>query len=211
LSDFGLQDTTSFEHVVTEEPFYLAVSYLTLWNHAGLHCDAPSHIIKGATPTDRFPLEKFLGPARVLDFRFKPKNEPLLRADFEDKRIESDSIVIAFVGYTPPTDPDDLPSYAYLSGDAAEYLAGIPIKAFATDMPGVCGFRRVYELLEEGITGSENVLPEHYAFLSRDIPVIEGVVNLESLVSEENIVFVGFPLKIRDGNAGPIRAAALVY
>jgi kynurenine formamidase len=36
-------------------------------------------------------------------------------------------------------------------------------------------------------------------------------VNLESLVGEEEIVFVGFPLKFEDGDGGPMRAAALVY
>ena len=35
------------------------------------------------------------------------------------------AFVIAFVGYTPPV-PDSLPSYAYLSGDAAEWLAKLP-------------------------------------------------------------------------------------
>lgn len=211
LSDFGLKDTTSFEHVITEEPFYLALSYLTLWNHGGPHLDAPNHIIKAATATDQLPLEKFFGRARVLDFRSKPKDDPLLRSDFENREIQPGDIVIAFVGYTPPTNPDELPSYAYLSGEAAEYLANIPIKAFTSDMPGLCSLRRLYELLEEGVTGSQNVLPEHYAFLSRDIPAIEGLVNLESLVDKENVFFVGFPLKIKNGNGAPMRAAALVY
>jgi len=54
-------------------------------------------------------------------------------------------------------------------------------------------------------------LHKHIAFLSGEIPNIEGLVNLERLAGEEEIVFVGFPLKIRDGNGAPMRAAALVY
>jgi len=211
LADFGYPERTTFEHKITEEPFYAADSFLTLFNHVGPHHDAPSHIIRGAASTDQFPLEKFFGRARLFDFRSKPKDQPLTRADFEGTGIQPGEVVIVLVGYTPPTDPDELPSYAYLSGEAAEYLAGIPVKAFTSDMPSLGSIRRYLRLIEEGAQGSENFFPEHYAFLSREIPNIEGLVNLESLVGEENIVFVGFPLKIKDGNAGPLRAAALVY
>ncbi len=52
----------------------------------------------------------------------------------------------------------------------------------------------------------------HHAFLPRGIPVIEGLlVNLDALLGESNPVFVGFPLKVPDGDGSPIRAAALVY
>ena len=98
-----------------------------------------------------------------------------------------------------------------MSGEAAEYLAEIPVKAFASDMPSLGNIAGYFALIEEGKTGSENIVPEHYAFASRDVPSIEGLVNLESLVGEEEIVFVGFPLKFEDGDGGPMRAAALVY
>ncbi len=78
-------------------------------------------------------------------------------------------------------------------------------------MPSLGSVKRYFQLIEEGLTGSENICPEHYAFLSRDIPNIEGLANLESLVGAEEIVFIGFPLKIKDGNGAPLRAAALLY
>jgi kynurenine formamidase len=212
LEAFQLRDSTNIEPIITEEPFYVAMSYITLWNHVGTHSDPPNHVIKGANSIDQIPLEKFYGQAKVLDFRAKRKDEPLLRSDFENKGIEPGDVVIAFVGYTPPTNPDELPSYAYLSGEAAEYLATIPVKAFATDMPALMGFKAFFQLFQqEGLRGSEDFLPEHYAFLSRGIPAIEGLVNLERIVEEDNIIFAGFPLKIKDGNGGPLRAAALVY
>lgn len=212
LADFGYRERTAWENKLTDDgKLYIEDSYLTLFNHVGPHHDAPSHMIRGGTTTDQFPLDKFFGHARVFDFRTKPKDQPLTRADFEGRSIQPGEIVIAFVGYQPPTDPNDLPSYAYLSGEAAEYLAGLPIKAFASDMPSLGSIRGYYRLLEQGVSGMANFAPEHIAFLSRDIPNIEGLTNLESLVGEEHVVFVGFPLKIKDGNAGPIRPAALVY
>lgn len=116
----------------------------------------------------------------------------------EQLLIQRDDIVIAFVGYTPPATAEQLPSYAFLSGSAAEYLATLPIKAFATDMPSLGGIRQYIELSAQGVQGSDNFLPEHFAFLSREIPVFEGLVNLEAIVNEPNLVFSAFPLKVKD-------------
>ena len=211
LEAFGVPPTTTFELDVWEEPFYVASAFITLYNHMGPHLDPPNHLIKGAKSADQIPLDRFFGPAKFFDFHSKAKDEPLLPSDFENQGIEPGDIVIVFVDYDAPTVAGEFPSYAYLSGEAAEYLAGIPIKTFASNMPSLGSVKRYFQLIEEGLTGSENICPEHYAFLSRDIPNIEGLANLESLVGAEEIVFIGFPLKIKDGNGAPLRAAALVY
>ena len=208
---FGYKSPTKFERRVNEGNVYLADSYLELYDHMGVHHDPPNHIIKGGMSTDQFTLDRFFGKAKVLDFRDKPKDEPLMKSDFENRGIITDDIVIAFVGYEPPTGEEEMPSYAYLSGEAAEYLASIPIKAFATDMPSTGSFLQYIKNSQAGIKGSENYLPEHYNLLSKNIVNIEGLVNLESIVNEENVVFIGFPLKIENGTGAPIRAAALIY
>jgi kynurenine formamidase len=211
VASFGIAPRTTFDLNIIEEPFYAGEAVYCLANHVGPHYDPPSHVIKGAKSSDQAPLDRFYGKAKLFDFRSKPKDEPLLRADFENRGIEPGDIVLVAVGYQAPTSPEELPSYAYLSAEAAEYLARIPIKAFASDMPSLGSMKGYMKLMEQGLTGSENILPEHISFLSREIPNIEGLVNLESLVGEEQIVFAGFPLKIRDGNGAPMRAAALVY
>jgi kynurenine formamidase len=211
VATFGIPPRTRFEVKVVEEPFYAGEAVYSLSNHVGPHYDPPSHVIKGGKTSDQAPLDRFYGKAKLLDFRSKPKDEPLVRSDFENRGIEAGDIVLVLVGYQAPSSPDELPSYAYLSSEAAEYLAGIPIKAFASDMPSLGSMKGYLKLMEQGLKGSESILPEHIALLSRDIPNIEGLVNLESLAGEEEIVFVGFPLKIQDGNGAPMRAAALVY
>ncbi len=211
LEAFGIPLTTTFEPKITEEPFYAANALITLFNHVGPHHDPPNHLIKGGKSSDQIPLDRFYGPARFFDFRSTAKDEPLLPSDFENRGIEPGDIVIVFVDYEAPTAPGELPSYAYLSGEAAEYLATIPIKAFASNMPSLGNVKRYFELIEGGASDSQSLFPEHYAFLSRDIPNIEGLANLEELVGAEEIVFVGFPLKIKDGNGAPLRPAALLY
>ena len=208
---FGLRERTTFEHQIVEDQHYVTMSYVTLNTHTGPHHDPPGHVIKGAAFSDEIPLDRFFGEARVLDFRHKERDKPLLEADFSDKGIEAGDIVIAVVGYRPPESPDEYPSYPFLSGEAAEYLATLPVKAFATDMCCLMGWDDLEQRLAAGVKGSENTLPEHYAFMSRAIPAIEGLVNVERLIGEENVIFVGFPLKLKGATGGLMRAAALLY
>jgi kynurenine formamidase len=39
---------------------------------------------------------------------------------------------------------------------------------------------------------------------------VEGLVNLDQVVGKGRFKFIGFPLKIRGGTAGPIRAVAML-
>jgi arylformamidase len=210
LAAFGFSDTTEFRHQILENPLYIMNSYITLFDHAGAHADAPMHVIKGGKSIDQLPLERFFGAARVLDFRCRSRDSALLAEDFASAGITPGEIVIIAVGYEPPTGPNELPSYAYLSGEAAEFLATIPVRAVATDMPSLGSFRRYPELMAED-PSPEHVVPEHMAFLSREIPIIESLVRLEQIIGESKVVFAGFPLKVQGAGGGQIRAAALVY
>ncbi len=211
LSDFGFSDTTEFRIVTTDQPTYVSNSYWTLFNHGGVHVDAPNHLERGAGGIDASPLESFVGPIRVLDFRSRLRDEPIALAEIETHEIRPGDVVIVLTGYDPPTGLDELPSYGFLSPEAAQHLAGIPIRAFGTDGLSVDSFRRIYDLMGQGVTGYESILPVHFAFLPQGIPVIEGLVNVESLLDEQNAIFVGLPLKVKDGDASPIRATAFIY
>jgi len=211
IREFGFPLRHKLESIIKREPFYIADSIYTMHNHLAPHYDPPTHLIEDAKSGDQVPLDKFYGKARLFDFRSKPRDQPLLAADFKNQPIEADEIVIVFVGYTPPADPEELPSYPYLSKEAAEYLLGKSIKAVATDMPSLGSVRGYLRLIEEGKEGAENIFPEHYVLLSNEIPVIEVLTNLERLVGENDIVFVGFPLKFEDSNGSPLRPAALLY
>jgi arylformamidase len=207
---FGLATPTSFEHHFQNQPFYFGMSTITLHDHVGPHVDAPIHMIEGGKTIEDMPLDSLIGPAHVLDFRSKIDDEPLLPADFEGTGIKPGEIVIAVVGYRPPSSPEEVPSYPYLSGEAAEYLASIPVRAFASDMPSTGSMQRYGVLMGED-PRTEYIFPEHLAFLKREIPLIEGLVNVEQLIGKDFIVFVGFPLKLEGAGGGLMRAAALIY
>ena len=207
---FGMPAETTFDHHFQSDPFFLETSTITLLDHVGPHVDAPAHMIKGGKTVEELPLDQLIGRARILDFHEKVPDEPLLPSDFEGLDIGSNEIVIVYVGYEPPSSPQGIPSYPYLSGEAAEYLASIPIRAFASDMPSTGSFSRYGNLIAEDPT-SEHVFPEHIAFLQQGIPLIEGLVNVEELIGKKHVVFIGFPLKLEGASGGLMRAAALVY
>jgi kynurenine formamidase len=87
------------------------------------------------------------------------------------------------------------------------------VKAYAVDTPSSDDLVRMFDLMGEGVVEARELLPVHHALLGAGIPVIEGLVNTGALLSEEDVVFVGFPLKMRQpgGDAGQMRAVALAY
>jgi arylformamidase len=200
-----------FEDLIEDEPGgYSAMTVITVLNHLGSHHDAPRHVDRAWPSTDEIPLSRFYGRAKLVDLRTKQRNEPLLAADFEGAHIEPGDIVLAYVGYTPPDRPDELPTYPYLSGDAARYLASMKIKAFGTDMPGLMSIANLAALYPSE-PAPEDLFPEHTILLSQNIVVFEGLANLEMIIGEDRVVFAGFPIKVKDGNGAPIRAVALIY
>ena len=159
LREFGFPLRHKFEQIIQREPFYIADSIYTMHNHLAPHYDPPTHLIEDGKSGDEVPLDSFYGRAKLFDFRTKPRDEPLLPSDFASPTIEPGDIVIAFVGYKPPADPEDLPSYPYMSAEAAKYLVGKSVKAVATDMPSLGSIRRYIKLVEEGQTGQRTFSP----------------------------------------------------
>ncbi len=208
----GFVDSTEFEIIVKQKPLYVSNSYWTLMNHAGPHVDAPNHVIKGSNGVDQYELLSLFGPIKLLDFRNRSANEAVELSDITSLDFQVGDIVILLSGYVHPTESDEeTPVYSYLSDKAAEYLASIPIKCFITDGLSVDSFVEVGKRLSNGAMGLKEVGPVHYYFLSNNIPVIEQIVNAETLLFKKNTYFVGFPLKVKDGDGSPLRAAAFVY
>jgi kynurenine formamidase len=69
------------------------------------------------------------------------------------------------------------------------------------------------DLFGQSITDLEVFGTVHYAFLSKEIPILEGLQNLDAIAKYDEVVFAGFPLKTSGeaGDAAPMRAVALIY
>ena len=79
------------------------------------------------------------------------------------------------------------------------------IRALATDLPSIVRFDDVEARLARGLP-PEEVWAEHLPLFQAGIPVIAGLVNIDAIVKEPNVVFVGFPLALAVGDGSPVRA-----
>ena len=209
LAAFGLDRPNSFE--VVEWSFGEVEgsnAFYTLANHGGPHLDAPNHMGLGPG-LDAYPIESFSGPLKVVDVRDLPPGRTVPREAFTEASIDAGDIVAIYTGYTPPTTDEELPVTIALSRDAAEYLAEIPVRAFATDAWSVANLQDQTPV--ESDNAVAQVVPIHHSFLSRGIPIYEQLFNLDKTLDKGRMYFVGVPLNIRDGDGMVVRPVVLVY
>jgi kynurenine formamidase len=179
---------------------------LSLSDHSTTHVDAPVHFDPrpGAQSIDQMPLERFYTEAICLDLSHVPLKHAITVEEMEDalarsgQEIRRGDTVLLWMAVN-------------------ERLLGTP--RYAHDFPGLA-LESVHWLADRGIGmfGVEAVSPApegelnfqaHMACAERGITHIECLANLHRLVGRGRFRFIGFPLRIRDGTASPIRAVAV--
>jgi kynurenine formamidase len=156
------------------------MNFIEAESHIGTHIEGPSHLRDNLKPLAEIPLEKFMGEAIVLKFE---ANTPI-KPEHLKKVKEGDIVLIWSAGG------------AYITPEAADFLVKRRIK-----MLGVQGVRP-----ED--PKAENRLVTHTLLLENDIPIIEGLINLDK-IEHERVFFFGLPLKIAYLDSSWIRAIAL--
>jgi kynurenine formamidase len=210
LNFLGTEGRVRSTPVLPPDPaFAWGMRTIEILSHTGAHLDAPARLLRGGEPPGRIDLNDLYGPVRLIDLRWHNRHTPIQISDLELKPIAEGEVVILFVGYEPP-EVNEWAKYAPLSAQAAEYLAAKKIRALATDLPSIVRFEDVEARLTRGLP-PEEVWAEHLPLFQAGIPVIAGLVNLDAIVKEPKVAFVGFPLALAVGDGSPIRAAALVF
>jgi len=209
LQDMGFDGLNSFDVVHWEYgPVSGSNAYYTLFNHGGPHVDAPSHV--GVGPgLDAYSVESFVGPLKAFDVSHLDSGRNVTVDMMRDLPITAGDIAIMYTGYATPTNDSDVPETIALSYEAAEYLANLPIRAFGTDAFSVASITDQSPVAADDPVAQ--TVPAHYALLTRGIPVYEQLVNVDALLDKENMLFVGAPLNIKDGDGMVVRPIVLVY
>jgi len=204
---------------VTPEGFYYAANNVFTAEHGGTHLDAPVHFARGAQTVDRIPLDRFLGPAIVVDVTAQAERDrdyqvgvdDLLRAERELGPIPPDGILLIRTGFSRRW--PDAASYLgtaergaaavrnlHFPGvhpDAARWLvANRPVKAVGIDTASID-------------YGQSTLYETHRALFERSVPVFENLTALERLPPRGAHV-VALPMKIGGGSGAPLRAVAIV-
>jgi arylformamidase len=170
----------------------LALSSYSLGAHTGTHIDAPLHFIKGGTPVDKVPLERLVGPARVIDC--SPEAMAIDAAELNKHEWKGAQRILFRTRNSRNgwmTDPTFHEDFTYLAPDAAQLLAAAGVQLVGIDYLSIEKFHS----------------PEpktHLALLSKAIPVVEGLSLKDVAAGDYDLIVL--PLRVVGHEAAPARA-----
>jgi len=209
LEEMDFTESNTFEVIAgTFGPVSTSNSYYRLFNHGGPHVDAPNHVGLEAG-LDSYPVASFAGPLKVFDFSHLPIGRSITKAMLVDLPIDAGDIVVTYTGFSRPESDDAWPEAVALDYEAATYLAAIPVRAIGTDAFNVESMTDQSPVVSDEEVA--RIIPGHYAFLSKGIPVFEQLVNVEKLLGRKAMYFVGAPINIKNGDGMLVRPLVLVY
>lgn len=165
----------------------LTLSTLHATVHLGAHADAPSHYGPGATSIEAAPLQRYLGPCRVVHVAVDRGTR--LTAGHLSGRIDTERLLIATGTFPDPADFNE--DFAALEPDLVDHLAAGGVRLVGIDTPSVDLF-------------CAKDLPVHRRFLARDMTILEGLM-LKS-VPEGEYELIALPLPLVGFDASPVRA-----
>ena len=163
-------------------------SKLDIYVHTGSHVDAPYHVLHDGKTIEKIGLDKFMGKAVVLDFT-EIKNS-ITKNHLKNPKLKIQKNDIVLLKTKNKAGNAFNTNFTYLDKSGAEFLASKKIKAVGID--------------NLGIERSQPKHETHKILLSKGIVIFEGL-DL-SKVKQGRYFFHGLPLKIRKGDASPVRA-----
>jgi kynurenine formamidase len=170
-------------------PDKMLMNWVEAESHIGTHVELPAHFVQDGKSSSEMPLESFMGEAIVLDFTsLKPKEgkgQPILPSHLF--KVKKNDVVLLWSSLERNEQP-------YISPEASKFLAEKHV--------GMVGVQNVRVEAPGGSTAT------HVNLLKNEVPLIEGLVNLEQ-VRKERVFFIGLPLKVAGLDSSWIRAIAL--
>jgi kynurenine formamidase len=171
-------------------------------NHVCTHVDTPEHFFDGTGDAAGLPLERFWGPAAILDFRGKVvADQAIGLGDVEPfgDLIEVGDFVLINTGWNAKRGftVEYMRKWPYVDGSASEFFKEKGVKAVGIDSISLGGY------------GSrEKAQACHEILLGAGILIIEEVYFPEEVMDGKKRPVSAFPLKIVDGSASPVRLVA---
>lgn len=168
--------------------------------HVGTHVDGPEHLVLGAKRLDELPVERFAGPALVIDMRHKVPRGIITADDLEraaGPRLRPADILIVRTGwnahYFDASFFDDSP---YFNVSAADWCISHRTKMVAVDF--LCD-PIAPDLQVEGVDAFKRRV------LAAEIPVLTNADGLDR-IRAERVTLYAFPLYLVPSEAGLTRA-----
>lgn len=167
---------------------HLTLSSIRTTVHLGAHADAPNHYVKEGQGISHRSLDYYYGPCQVMDV-CTSRGRRILPGDL-DGEIVAPRVLLRTNSFPDPDEFNE--DFCALSEELVEYLHGCGVRLIGIDTPSIDLF-------------SDKVLQSHNAVARHDMAVLEGVVL--SHVSVGNYLLIALPLRLKDSDASPVRAA----
>jgi len=178
------------------------LSYLWAFSeHTATHADAPAHMVEGGETIDAMPLRRFVGNGLVVDISNRPKRHPISDDEIENALVAAGLkhmnargwILLLHTGYTAKSRTPDWLDYPDLTKEACNLIIERSFEAVGFDSP----------------SPDRPPFLAHKTLLPKNVVIFENLANLERVMGKR-FLFVGVPLALVGGSAGPCRAIALV-
>lgn len=203
---------------VTPAGYYYASNSFSMSEHGGTHLDAPVHFAQGHQSVDQIPLERFFGPAVVVDVRqqsggsadYQVTVNDLAHAEAEQGAMTSNSIVLLRTGFS-----SRWPDAARYLGTAERGEAAVPKLHFPGLHPDAAKWLVAKGVRAVGIDtasidfGQSTLFESHRILYAADLPAFENLTSLERLPARGAFI-VALPMKIAHGTGAPLRAVAIL-
>ncbi len=176
-----------------------SIQSLTISTHVSTHIDAPYHTLPNGATVDEIPLEKLCGAAKVLKISSKDYYNPI---DVVDLKCFSDEInsfkkIVINTNWAQKTWGTDeyFIKGPFFTREASNFLARFDLDMIAIDFPNV-------DSPEDTKAGKQN--PNHAILLSKNIILLENIINLNNLPRSEGKIYC-LPIKLVKGDGCPCR------
>ncbi|MET9487781.1 cyclase family protein [Nocardia sp. NPDC006630] len=176
------------------------VLHLGMGSQSGTHVDAPAHIDDSLPTLDALPLERFIGPAVVVDARGSAERAAIGREFFEGK-IAAGQIVLIATGWSEHWGTPTYLAHPYLTPEAASYLVDSGIRTVGIDA------------LSVDPTPAQDI-PSHRILCGAHAVIAENLTGLAEVLHAQQqglgIEVSLFPLNLPGADGAPVRAIARV-
>ena len=165
----------------------VTLSTLRATVHLGAHADAPSHYGLGAPSIEAMPLERYVGPCRVI--RVAARRGQRIGPEVIPGDLRAERVLIATGTYPDPQRWND--DFAALEPSTVDLLRERGARLVGIDTPSVD-------------LKSDAKLLAHGRFLANDMVILEGLV-LDGVEPGE-YELIALPLRLAGFDASPVRA-----
>lgn len=177
-----------------------------LGSQSGTHVDAPFHVDDALPDLDALPLERFVGPAVLLDLRgTAPRHElPASALDPVADRLGPGTVLLFVTGWSRHWGSPAYLEHPWLSPDLARRIVDLGVRTVGIDA------------LSVDVTPADEAtgLPSHQVLCGAHAVIAENLTALEPLLQAQvegrSIEVSLLPLRIEHGDGAPVRAVATV-